>query len=1029
VLLQIFWLLFFAVTVHLSWASPPSNASYWKVESDFGKLGLHILSAPSREVGNDAEIVLSMDKPLVISYDFKNISKNVYLNEAIDEEKIEGSTWTMHINFPESGKYELGLSIMSKTATGTDYIPLARIPFTAKVARGANDIARAPNDTLILALKSHDISLMKSSLDKGADPNLKILDIYQYTRDQENTQVSAPVIFSVLRWQNDLDKQESAFRLLKERGADLKSVTNEGTPLLMELLRSSISNDKEAKPALLHCLLDLGADPNQSTPMLTMHDGKVVTEYGPILMEAAKYEGWVRDDFIRCLPLLIQYHARLDARAPSGESILEAAFQADPRGSDEIIRIYIDAGLDPDHDALWTMIKAYLNSKFNDDSGLLEIALSKSTHINDLDGDQRAIIHDVAASPASERRDRMIALLAAKGADFNSTDKNGWTPLMWAVLAYQIPDLKAIDDLLASRADPARKDPSGRTILYFINPGYNSESEKKDLSIFSACLDRFQSRGVDINSRDDNGETVFYHACAEGYRLDYLKLLIAKGANPRIPDFDGSTAYGRVKSMDEKSIVAYLASFDMPTYSGGYPTDNAFPACKAVLAGDLKALDSVSTTELQAKVARGSDGTPSTPLHLAVEAGDMRLIAALCAKQVNWNVGDRYGRTPLEYALREGKGEAIKALLAAGANPNKKDDWDMSPLSRAITEKSPQVADLINSGIKPEWDTIAGSLPWSWSLDQVKAYSTFSNWRPEDLDLCAALGRTDILSYLGTFAQTKEKSQTELINTARTAEKSFRDWEYQTKTKYEVRRTQTAWSDKPGNYLLTLPAWSPWMDVDPQLKLAQYPMAVYVPKGYDGSKPYGLVISMMNAESQSQFPKAEYLDSLDKRHLIYVGFDPYNGVFENGSSEFRFTNHERLCLAAAYLIFQSYAIDRNRVYLMGFSWGGRLTGEIVPKEPRVFTGGLAVGGCFITHDRIIPSYPYARQNAAMVLDTGDYDYNREETWNGYNTFVLMGYEAYFFQEPKKFHSRISGENFEKALAILDESAKRQILVK
>jgi hypothetical protein len=57
-----------------------------------------------------------------------------------------------------------------------------------------------------------------------------------------------------------------------------------------------------------------------------------------------------------------------------------------------------------------------------------------------------------------------------------------------------------------------------------------------------------------------------------------------------------------------------------------------------------------------------------------------------------------------------------------------------------------------------------------------------------------------------------------------------------------------------------------------------------------------------------------------------------------------------------------------------------------------------------------------------VLATGDWDYNRMETYYGYNTFLTLGYEAHYFQEPQRGHRRISGEVFEKAVTLLDEAA-------
>jgi hypothetical protein len=209
---------------------------------------------------------------------------------------------------------------------------------------------------------------------------------------------------------------------------------------------------------------------------------------------------------------------------------------------------------------------------------------------------------------------------------------------------------------------------------------------------------------------------------------------------------------------------------------------------------------------------------------------------------------------------------------------------------------------------------------------------------------------------------------------------------------------------------------------DSKLDWTKYPVAVYVPHGYDGSRPFGLIVSMMNALSASQFPKPEYVATLDAHDLLYVGFDPYNGIFEKGSSNFP-TNHERFVLAAVYHMFGAYNVDRHRVYLSGFSWGGRLTGEIVPKQPRIFTGGIAVGGCFeINNGSCLWIHPEARKRATMVLATGDWDYNRQETYNGYSLFLHFGYDAHFFQEPRNGHARISGQNFERAISLLDSAA-------
>jgi hypothetical protein len=62
-------------------------------------------------------------------------------------------------------------------------------------------------------------------------------------------------------------------------------------------------------------------------------------------------------------------------------------------------------------------------------------------------------------------------------------------------------------------------------------------------------------------------------------------------------------------------------------------------------------------------------------------------------------------------------------------------------------------------------------------------------------------------------------------------------------------------------------------------KLQDYPMAVSIPKNYNSNNTYGLLVSMINAKSKNQFPREPFQEILDTYGIIWVGFDPYNGVF------------------------------------------------------------------------------------------------------------------------------------------------------
>jgi hypothetical protein len=91
-------------------------------------------------------------------------------------------------------------------------------------------------------------------------------------------------------------------------------------------------------------------------------------------------------------------------------------------------------------------------------------------------------------------------------------------------------------------------------------------------------------------------------------------------------------------------------------------------------------------------------------------------------------------------------------------------------------------------------------------------------------------------------------------------------------------------------------SWSPWLQCDQDVKLADYPVGVYVPKAYDGKKPYGLVVSMTNAKSSSRYPR-DFAPTLDRHELIWVGFDPYNGLYAGLLGN----RNPAFCLAIVYV--------------------------------------------------------------------------------------------------------------------------------
>jgi hypothetical protein len=413
-----------------------------------------------------------------------------------------------------------------------------------------------------------------------------------------------------------------------------------------------------------------------------------------------------------------------------------------------------------------------------------------------------------------------------------------------------------------------------------------------------------------------------------------------------------------------------------------------------------------------------SNGVPGTPLHLAVDQGNIELIRALCRRGVDWNVDDRYERSPLQLAVKAGRKDIVRQLISAGANPNYEDRHGVTPLSLATVIRPGLAGAMLTWGVEPKNDTPGLSAIWTGNLDLFRSYTEYIEWIEGDLENAANLGREEIVAYLAETLEYDEASTETLIRKAGESREKFETFnaEAEKVRRLEIPRKRGGIADKRGTFTWIVESFSPWMEgLAEEKKLEDYPVGVYVPETYDGSRDYGLLVSMIHAKSANQFPRPGFREILDRYNIIWVGFDPYNGIFVPFEH-----NHECLALAVVYNMFSYFNIDRSRVYLAGFSWGGRLTGEIVPRNPHIFKGGIAIDGCFTTGQRLLPSLWYGQDEITMVFATGDFDFNRMETYHGYSLLQFLGYRhCHFIQQPLKGHAIISVENFEKAVRLLD----------
>ncbi|KAL2824034.1 ankyrin repeat-containing domain protein [Aspergillus cavernicola] len=164
----------------------------------------------------------------------------------------------------------------------------------------------------------------------------------------------------------------------------------------------------------------------------------------------------------------------------------------------------------------------------------------------------------------------VVTILLTHGAELDSRDQNGWTPLFWALQAPRTR--RATLDLLLERgADPNGRDNQGRTPLLVA-----AEASWNKVKSQNRVFDTLLEKGVDLYVQDKNGRTPL--SWAAGFaNHGVVKLLLEKGIDRETTDNEGRTAVWwaeylegddyETKTEDEvRETINLLATWGATTY-------------------------------------------------------------------------------------------------------------------------------------------------------------------------------------------------------------------------------------------------------------------------------------------------------------------------------------------------------------------------------------------------------------------------------------------------------------------------------
>ncbi|KAI8723103.1 NACHT domain-containing protein [Fusarium sp. LHS14.1] len=389
------------------------------------------------------------------------------------------------------------------------------------------------------------------------------------------------------------------------------------------------------------------------------------------------------------------------------------------------------------------------------DDGIARLLLSQAEVMLDLadtDGNTPALL------ATSRGRIGVLRLLLAKGVDIEARNEDGLTLLG---VAAGKGFLAIVELLLATDGvDADSRDAIGRTpfALAAINPSrkdhlrmpWDPDCVQDNYGVIQCLLD---SGRVDINSRDDLGQTPLMHA-TRGHRHDlpsFRLLLNHEGLDLDVVDNKGQTALSQAVIMRKEykatlllgqganpnlvrlgkgeTLLSHAAGHGMIELvralisHGGVDVqeqnaDGHTAFCRAAAGDQVRVLElllGVEGADINASCDHGQ-----TPLHHAAEAREGEEVASLLLAKGNPDLDaqDFRGRTPLHCATELGS-EALVSLLLDDDVPNVdcRDLEGRTSLSLAAQQGRLQIVEKLLSleSVSPDARDISGRTPLSWA--------------------------------------------------------------------------------------------------------------------------------------------------------------------------------------------------------------------------------------------------------------------------------------------------------------------------